>query len=211
MCASDSESDADLLHRAASRDTAALRDLLKRFGPKVRAAIRGKIDARWRSVLDEDDLLQVTYLEAFLHIDQLIARDTDSFVGWLIRIAQNALRDAVKGLERQKRPHPARRVQEAPQQSSCVALLEILGVTTTTPSRNAAENEAGRAIEAALKTLPADYRTVVRLSDLEGKSTAEVAAAMGRSVGAVLMLRARAHARMQESLGAASKFFSDSP
>ena len=99
-----SESDAELLQRASLRDADALRSLLKRFGPQVRAAIRGKIDARWWSILEEDDLMQVTYLEAFLHIDQLVARDADSFVGWLIRIANNTLLDTIKGLERQKRP-----------------------------------------------------------------------------------------------------------
>ncbi len=205
------ETDAELLQRASSRDSDALRLLLKRFGPQVRAAIHGKIDARWRSVLEEDDLMQVTYLEAFLHIDQLVARDADSFVGWLIRIANNTLLDTIKGLERQKRPQPGKRVQQPGQQSSCVELLEYLGVTTTTPSRHAAEKEAGSAIEAALQAMPEDYGTVVRLSDLQGKSVSEVASAMGRSTGAVLMLRARAHARLQENLGAASKFFSDSP
>jgi RNA polymerase sigma-70 factor (ECF subfamily) len=211
MSDSGPESDADLLGRAAARDTEALRLLLKRFGPTVREAIRGKIDARWRSILEDDDLLQVTYLEAFLHIDQLTARDADSFVGWLIRIAQNTLLDAIKGLERQKRPQPARRVQQPDHQSSCLALLEVLCVTSTTPSRNAAGKEASSMIDTALKTLPEDYRTVVRLADLEGKTVSEVAASMGRSVGAVHMLRARAHARLQGQLGTPSKYFSDSP
>lgn len=205
------ESDADLLQRAAARDADALRILLKRHGPQVRNAIRGKIDTRWRSILDEDDLMQVTYLEAFLHIDQLNARTADSFTGWLIRIANNALLDAVKGIESQKRPHPARRVQTPDHESSCAALIELLGATTTTPSRYAAGNEAGRSIEAALKTLPEDYGTVVRQCDLEGKSAAEVSALMGRSIGAVHMLRARAHAALQTRLGASSNFFSDSP
>ncbi|HWL94810.1 MAG TPA: RNA polymerase sigma factor [Phycisphaerae bacterium] len=205
------DSDAELLRRAASRDMDALKTLLKRFGPVAREGIRGKIDSRWRSVIEEDDVMQVTYMEAFLHIDQLTARDSDAFVGWLMRIAQNTLRDAIKGLERQRRPHPARQIVQPEQQSSCMALLEILGVTTTTPSRQAAEKEAAQSIETALKALPVDYSTVVRLSDLEGKAPAEVAAAMRRSVGAVLMLRSRAHARLQQQLGAASRFFSDAP
>ncbi len=205
------DSDTELLRRATSREPEALRLLLKKFGPKVRDSIRGKVDARWRSMLEEDDVLQVTYLEAFLHIDQLVARDADSFVGWLVRIAQNAMRDAIKGLERQKRPPAARRMEQPDYQSSCVALLEVLGVTTTTPSQVAAEKEAGSSIDAALKTLPADYSTVVRLSDLEGKTVSEVAAVMGRSAGAIHMLRARAHARLQERLGTPSKFFSDAP
>src|SRR5437588_6894146 len=109
-----SDSDSDLLSRAVEGDASALRALLKRFGPQARDAIRGKIDKRWQSVLDEDDVMQVAYLEAFLHIDQLTGRDPASFVGWLSRIAQNALRDAIKGLQRHKRPNPTRRVLESP-------------------------------------------------------------------------------------------------
>ena len=211
MADSGHDLDGNLFHRAADRDAEALRTLLKQYGPKVRDAMRGHIDARWRSLLDEDDLMQVTYLEAFLHIDHLAARDETAFVGWLIRIAQNALLDAVRGFERQKRPPPDRRVESPPNQSSCVALLELLGVTTTTPSRQAAEQEASDTIAAVLKILPEDYAAVVRLVDLEGRSVTEVADEMKRSPGAVHMLRARAHARMRQGLGSASAFFSDVP
>src|ERR1043166_2811080 len=87
-----------LLQQAVEGDAAALRVLLEHFGGEVRNRIRGMIDKRWRSHLDEDDIMQVTYLEAFLHIDQLTARDSASFLAWLTRIAENALRDAVRGL-----------------------------------------------------------------------------------------------------------------
>src|SRR5437764_231060 len=76
-------SETELLSRAVEGDASALRALLKRFGPQAREAIRGKIDKRWQSVLDEDDVMQVAYLEAFLHIDQLTGRDPASFVAWL--------------------------------------------------------------------------------------------------------------------------------
>ncbi len=68
--------------------------------------------------------MQVAYLEAFLHIDQLTARDSASFLTWLTRIAENALRDAVRGLSRQKRPDPARRVVPASGADSYVGLLD---------------------------------------------------------------------------------------
>ena len=60
-------------------------------------------------------------------------------------------------------------------------------------------------LNAALNTLPADYRTAVRLYDLEGRPVAEVAGTMGRSAGAVHMLRARAHERLRAFLGTPSK------
>lgn len=202
--------DPEMLNRAVEGDAAALRLLLERFGGEVRNRISGRIDKRWRASLDEDDVMQVAYLEAFLHIDQLTARDSASFLAWLTRIAENALRDAIRGLSRQKRPDPARRVVAVPGSDSYVGLLECLGVTTTTPSREASRRDAAAVLETAVARLPQDYKTAVRLYDLEGRSASEVAAEMARSVGAVHMLRARAHDRLRQDLGTSSQFFSGS-
>ncbi len=71
MTASKITSDTDLLDAAVGGDEEALRELLKRFGPRVRQTLRGRPGRKWQSILDEDDVMQVTYLEAFLHLDQL--------------------------------------------------------------------------------------------------------------------------------------------
>src|SRR5262245_56325849 len=126
--------DPSLLQSAVEGDTTALRALLEHCGGDVRRRISGLIDKRWRASIDEDDVMQVTYLEAFLHIDQLTARDSTSFLSWLTRIAENALRDAIRGLSRQRRPNPARRVDVPVGPDSYAGLLECLGVTSTTPS-----------------------------------------------------------------------------
>jgi DNA-directed RNA polymerase specialized sigma24 family protein len=47
--------------------------------------------------------------------------------------------------------------------------------------------------------------------DLEGRPVQEVAQALGRSPGAVYMLRARAHRRLSEIMGTASRYVTDSP
>ncbi len=205
-----SDGDEVLLQQAVEGDVAALRTLLERFGAEVRQRIAGRIEKRWQALVDEDDVMQVAYLEAFLHIDQLTARDLPSFLAWLTRIAENALRDAVRGLSRQKRPNPARRVEVPSPTDSYVGLLECLGVTTTTPSREATQRDAASVLEAAIQRLPDDYHRAVRLYDLEGRSVSDVATTMGRSVGAVHMLRARAHDRLREELGTTSQFFSGS-
>lgn len=204
------EFDPSLLEKAVEGDAASLRILLEHFGSEVRQRLSGRIDKRWSSSLDEDDVMQVTYLEAFLHIDQLTARDSASFLGWLSRIAENALRDAIRGLSRQKRPDPARRIVATDGADSYVGLLECLGVTTTTPSREVARRDAAAILENAIARLPDAYRSAVRRYDLEGRPVAEIAAQMGRSVGAVHMLRARAHDRLREVLGTASQFFGGS-
>jgi RNA polymerase sigma-70 factor (subfamily 1) len=202
--------DADLVARATGGDADALAALLAQFGPAVRHRLVGRIGQAWRSVLDEDDVMQVTYLEAFLRIRSFRPRGEAgaSFQAWLAQVAENNLRDAVRGLERAKRPDPRRRVTGGVSQESYVSLVEMLGMTSTTPSRQAAGHEAADAIEAALAQLPADYRTVIRMYDLEGRDIEEVGRALKRSSGAVYMLRARAHDRLREVLGSASKFFS---
>lgn len=197
-----------LLEQAVHGDPEALRALLKQYGPLVRNDLAGKIGKQWRSVLDVDDVMQVTYLEAFLQIDHLTARDPRSFTAWLRRIAENNLRDAVRILERRKRPQPAQRVHTPPGDGSYVTLLELLGSDSATPSRKATAHEAVELIDSALQRLPPDYARAVRLYDLEGRPIEEIAATMGRSVGAVHMLRHRGHVRLREELGSASRFFS---
>jgi len=201
--------EARLVADAIGGDAQALSALLQRHGPQVRQRLAGKIGQVWRSVLDEDDVLQVTYLEAFMRIGVFTPRGPGAFLAWLTHIADNNLRDAIRGLERAKRPDPRRRVQSRQvTEDSYTDLVGLLGVTSTTPSRVAARHEAGSAIEAALAKLPADYRTVIRLYDLECRGIEEVAAQVGRSPGAVYMLRARAHDRLKEELGGSSQFFS---
>ena len=65
------------------------------------------------------------------------------------------------------------------------------------------------AIEAALAKLLPSYAKVVRRCGVEGRAVAEVAAELGRSSGAVYMLRARALDRLRELLGSESRYFSD--
>lgn len=190
-------------------DADAMRSLLEQYGPQVWHETRTNIGKQWQSMVDADDVMQVTYVEAFLHIDKLTAREPAGFVAWLRRIAQNNLRDAIKELERKKRPHPSKRVRAPVTEDSYVGLIELLGVESGTPSRVAARNEAGGLIDDVLNQMPPDYARVIRLYDLEGADAADVAQELGRSTGAIHMLRARAHDRLRSLLGAETDFFSE--
>jgi RNA polymerase sigma factor (sigma-70 family) len=128
----------------------------------------------------------------------------------LQRIAENNLRDAIRGLQRQKRPQPSQRVAVPAGADSAVDLLAQLGVTTTSPSRHAVRDERVTRLQAALEALPEDYARVVRLYDLQGWSIGEVCRDLQRSAGAVHMLRARAHDRLRQLLGPESGWFGSS-
>jgi RNA polymerase sigma-70 factor (ECF subfamily) len=194
--------------RAAEGDGDAMEELLARSEPGLRQALCGAIGAEFRSALDVDDVIQVTFIEAFLQFGKFSYRGDGSFLAWLRQLAQNNLRDAVKGLKREKRPPRHRAVSIHGDSDSYVDLLAQLGGSTTTPSGASARREAKNLIEAAIGKLPPDYEKIVRLMDLEGLTGAQAAKSMGRSEGAVYMLRMRAHALLREYLGSGGKFFS---
>ena len=197
-----------LLTKALKGDQPSLVALLEQLGPKVRARIDAKISGPLQSALDADDVMQVTYLEACLRLNRFRQGGAAGFLAWLSRLAENNLIDAVRALESAKRPGPSKRVVASSPHESMVAFVELLGATSTTPSRVVAKDEAARHLDQALGSLPPDYEKIVRLYDLEGKSITEAAAALGRSEGACWMLRARAHDRLREAVGPMGNFFS---
>ena len=83
---------------------------------------------------------------------------------------------------------------------SSLAVQDALAATATTASAVAARRERAVLLADALEGLPADYRDVVILRNLEGLKFSEVATRMGRSSGAVRMLWARAIEKLSETL-----------
>ena len=203
------ESELELLGRAVTGDEGALCLLLEQVGVQLHAELEKRIGATYRGLVDADDIVQVTFLEAFLRIRTFIPKEPGSFVSWLRRISDNNLRDAIRELEREKRPPPRNRITPSAGDESYADFFDRMAGTATTISRAAGRNELKGLIETAMRKLPRDYEEAIRLYELEGLSAPEVAERMGRSHGAVRMLLARARDSLAEHLGSESKYFSD--
>lgn len=199
-----------LVARAVSGDEAALSTLLEAHHDALGTRIVPQIGRRFRSALGVEDVLQVTYLEAFLRIGQFDPDAGTSFLNWLTRMAENNLRDSIRELDRQKRPPRSRQIDTHIGEDSYATLWASIPGTQTPPGQRAGRDEIRVLLEAAIAELPPDYATVVRLCDLDGCSGAEAAEAIGKSRGAVYMMRLRARDRLAEILGTSSKFFCDS-
>lgn len=184
-------SEAQRVRAAIGGDLDALTELLGDVGPLVRAQIAAQIDATWSGALDADDVMQVTYIEAFLRISGFEDRGPGAFRAWLSNLAMNNLRDAIRALSTRKRTPPGGRIAVGGTGSEQL-LLEELAVTTTTASRHFAVAEVQAIVRECVEQLPEDYARVIRMYDFDGQSAVEVAAAIGRSTGSVYMLRARA-------------------
>ena len=197
------EKQEELIARAAGGDREALSTLLAGCAAGLRVHLAGRIGRRWRSVLDIDDVLQVTYIEAFLRMGRFKPGENGAFCAWIRRIAENNLRDAIKELGRARRSPGAAPAQPASGDDSWASLSCVL-TGASTPSQHIMREELVDALRVAMEKLPADYRRVVQLCDLEGRPLGEVAAKLGRSEGAIYMLRARAYDRLKELLGSKS-------
>lgn len=196
------------MDRAAEGDKEALAHLLERHGPDVRQKVVGHIPQRWQALLSADDVMQETYIDAFLDIGQFEPRGDGSFAAWLLTLARRNLLDAVRMLDAEKRGGGRKQIANTPRESSLLSAVEQLTGVVGTPSQHAARREAGVRLQAAIKQLPDTYRTVLSLYDLEGRAVDDVARALQRSPGAIFMLRARALRQVAALLGTASLYLS---
>ncbi|MCW5756042.1 MAG: sigma-70 family RNA polymerase sigma factor [Phycisphaeraceae bacterium] len=199
-----------VLAKAMAGDRACLIDLLEELAPALRIRLESKIPPALRVAVEADDVLQVTYIEVFGRIGQFKGGGLDGFKAWVGRVAENNLLDAIRAAQAAKRPDPAKRAHRArTAEDSAATLIDVIaGDSKATPSRFMARGEAVVAMERMLATLPADYARVIRLYDLAGHSADDVAREMGRTTGAIFMLRARAHDRLREAMGDEGKYFS---
>lgn len=198
----------ELAEKAVKGDKNALRELIRGCASALTARIGPGIPAKFRAVLDAEDVLQITFVDVIQNIGRFEYRGEGSFLAWITTIAENNLRDAVKGLSRKKRQPPDGAILGAGVAGdSCVTLLRSLLSDDKSPTRLVREQEARQYLDSALAKLPPDNARAVRLYDLEEKSIQDVADEMGRSRGAVHMLRARAHEHLRELLIDMGRFY----
>lgn len=189
----------ELLQRATGGDRDALGQLLALCQDEVRIALDARIPDRLRAHTAADDLLQITFADALRDVGRARFDGPAAFAAWLKRIALNNLDDAIRAFDAEKRGGGRAHLPLDRTESSQALLSELMAddATVSLPLRSA---EALALLSSALDSLPDDYRTVVTLYDLEGRPIEHVAAALGRSAGAVHLLRVRAHRRLRERL-----------
>jgi RNA polymerase sigma factor (sigma-70 family) len=134
-------SDGDLVRLARDGDAVAFRLLVERHLPMARARAR-RLCA---NPSDVDDIVQESFLQAFLALDRL--RDPDRFPGWLAGIVLNACRALRRG----------------PQVALLADWPEPLHPAATDGQPSAEDLDRADALRAAVASLPAGQRHAVAL------------------------------------------------
>jgi RNA polymerase sigma-70 factor (ECF subfamily) len=201
----------ELIERAVRGERAALERLLLDHFTPLAAHVSRRMPPSLQSLVGVEDVVQSTLTNVFQSIGQYEVRDDATFLSWMLAIADNQLRDAVRAQKRKKRGGDRIRVQDVPaeEQSREVQLLNVLIGPDHTPSRSAARREGMQAIRVALAGLPDEYRRAIELRYFDGYSLEETAILMGRTTGAVRGLVDRARRQLREALGRASHYLSE--
>jgi RNA polymerase sigma-70 factor, ECF subfamily len=199
--------DDDLLREAKSGEPLALKRLLLAHGGALRTRVAKGVPPRFRSILAPEDILQETFAEAFRTIGAFEPQGKDAFYRWLSTIADHRLLDAIRALKAARRGGghaPAANVAR----SSIANLVDVVAVTTRTPSRSARGTETAAAVQVALAALRSEHREALTLRYLQGLPIADVAARMGKTESAVHKICSRALQALRKSMGEAAQYLS---
>ncbi len=172
-------SDATLVRLAREGDARAFGALYERYVETIYRYVRSRVSGRQEA----EDLTETVFLRALEYLDRYEERGWP-FSAFLYRIARNLLTD---------------RYRKAGEEVS----LDAVGAQAQeadSPEDQVLAAEEVETVRRALLTLPADYQEVIRLRILLSLDTAETAAWMGRSEGAVRVLLYRALKALRERI-----------
>jgi RNA polymerase sigma-70 factor (ECF subfamily) len=195
---------------ATGIDKLTLQGHLAKDGERLHRYIAAKVPSDLRSVISADDILQEVCIAAFRGASSFRADGPGALTRWMTTLANRKLLDALKSARALKRRGQYRDLRIAERrESSMIDLFARIAPHRRTPSSEAATKEAVQAVRTALAGLPDDRRQAVWMRHIEGRSVADVARAMRRTVPAVHSLLFRARMQLGERLGRASKYFTD--
>jgi RNA polymerase sigma-70 factor (ECF subfamily) len=151
-----------------------------------------------RNSADAEDLVADSVARAWQQ--QFALRDQSKFRGWLFRIMTNHWITA----QRNRAGHPETTSLEEEESAAEFSLFERLHQPFLLWWSNPEEQFLNRLLredlERALEQLPANYRLVVLLADVQGFSYQEIAETLGVPVGTVRSRLARGRSRLQKTL-----------
>ena len=139
------------------------------------------LQPRFRSKLGASDIVQQTLLKATQNWGQYRGRSDEELAGWLRRILNNTLVDAVRELEGAKRDVALECSLDATLGQSSARLEALLQAGPSSPSDQVMRHEQLLQLATAMSELPEDQRLALEMHYLQGSTIEEVAEQMSRT------------------------------
>jgi RNA polymerase sigma-70 factor (ECF subfamily) len=190
-----------LLEAIRRGDETAPGRLVQRYRAWLLLLAQLQLGRRLQGKFDASDVVQQALLEACRALPQFRGGTEGELQAWLRQILAHVLAHEVRNYAGTRQRDVRREVSlEDGLAESSRRLGDLLAANDTSPSQEAARHEQAVILADALDHLPADYREVIVLRNLEGLSHEEIATRMGRGAGAVRMLWMRALVRLRQEL-----------
>lgn len=178
-------SDEEVVRRVLEGEGSVFEILMRRYNQRLYRVARSIL----REDAEAEDVMQDAYVRAYQHLDQFAGRAR--FSTWLTRIAiHEALARANRG----------RRFEGLDGNSEAAEDGRGFSSGLRNPEQEMVASETRAMLEAAILCLPAAYRTVLMLRDIEELSTAETAQALDLSEENVKVRLHRARGLLRREL-----------
>ena len=136
-----------------------------------------------------EDAAQETFILAFRKLSDFRG---GSFRGWLLRIVTNVCYNEL----RLRKRHPTSSLEFHDEMGEEIETLKWMVDPRELPEEKLERADLARTLQAAIDTLPLEYRLVVVLVDIQGMDYVETAETLGLPLGTVKSRLARARARL---------------
>ncbi len=178
--------DTEVVRRVRAGETALFEILMRRHNQRLYRVARAIV----KDDSEAEDVMQEAYVNAYTHLHQFAERA--QFATWLTRIA---VHEALARVRKQAKLIEFDEDGEAGEQT-----MAAFNTVRYTPEQQASHAELRGLLEAAVDSLPAGYRVVFVLREIEGLNTAETAEALGVTEETVKTRLHRARALLREEL-----------
>src|SRR5437868_14282136 len=182
-----------LVQAAKRGDITAFEQLVKRYDRNVFRIAQHITQNRE----DAEDVVQDAFLKAYQNLKQF--QGNSKFYTWLVRIAVN---EALMKLRKQKSSKTVSMDEDVETEDGSVP--REVADWSTNPEQQYRQSELNEILTKTIQGLPAGFRTVFVLRDVEGLSTEETAETLGLSIPAVKSRLLRARLQLRERL---SRYF----
>src|SRR5437868_10065511 len=193
----------DLLRRAAAGEEAASRELFSRYRDRLKRMVHLRLSRRLQGRVDDSDVLQEAYLEAYKKLPEYVQAPGLPFFLWLRHLTGLKLSEV-------HRRHLGTQLRDAdrevtlhrgglPEADSVSLAAQLLGKLTT-PSQAAIKAETRLCVQEALNSMDPVDREVLALKHFEQLSTSEIAEVLGMSKAGAGSRYLRAIKRLREVL-----------
>jgi len=178
-----------LVQAAKNGDLSAFEQLVKRYDRNIFRIAQHITQNRE----DAEDVMQDAFLKAYENLEQF--QGNSKFYTWLVRIAVN---ESLMKLRRRRTDKTVSLDQEIETEED--TMPREVADWSPNPEQLYKQGELKEILTKTINGLPASFRTVFVLRDVEGLSTEETAEALGLSVPAVKSRLLRARLQLRERL-----------